>query len=104
MNKPATCPTAMGEPCQCMCMDECAIDGRKLAQPKPHDGQHPYVRTLKGCGHGVLFTDYCRDCEIVQLQEQYKNAIRTVQSVRDRLRVLGQPMPGQTSLPKDQTP
>ena len=104
MNRPATCPAAIGEPCQCMCMDECAIDDRKLAQPKPHDGQHPYVRTLKGCGHGVLFTDYCRDCEIVKLQEQYKNAIRTVQSVRDRLRVLGQPMPGQTSLPKDQTP
>ncbi len=100
MTRPATCPAAMGEPCQCMCGDECAIDGRGLAQPKAHDGQHPYVRALKGCGHGVLFTDYCRDCEIVELQERYRNAVRTVQSVRDRLRVLGQPMPGQTSLPK----
>jgi len=101
MTRPATCPAAMGEPCQCMCADECAIDGRGLAQPKAHDGQHPYVRTLKGCGHGVLFTDYCRDCEIVQLKDQYRRAVRTVQQVRDRLRVLGQPMPGQTSLPKD---
>lgn len=25
-----------------------------------HDPHHPLVRSLKGCGHGVLFTDYCR--------------------------------------------
>lgn len=65
---------------------------------RDHDPNHPYVRTMKGCGHGVLFADYCVDCEIVSLQDQYKRAIRTVQSVRDRLRVLGAPLPGNTSL------
>lgn len=75
-------------------MYSAALDAAPAAPPQPVTLT---VRTLKGCGHGVLFTDYCRDCEIVGLQEQYKNAIRTVQSVRDRLRVLGQPMPGQTS-------
>ena len=64
---------------------------------RQHDGQHPYVRKLIGCGHGVLFTDYCKDCEIVALQEQYRSAVRTVQRVRDRMRVIGQPMPGNTS-------
>ena len=92
MTKPADCPVA-NEPCQCMCMDGCI-----LRKPKEHDGQHPYVRKLIGCGHGVLFKDYCQDCEIVGLQEEYRNAIRTVQRVRDRLRVLGKPMPGQTSI------
>ena len=67
---------------------------------KEHDPNHPFVRTLKGCGHGVLFTDYCRDCEIVALRERYRTAIRTVQEVRNRLRALGQPLPGQTSSPR----
>lgn len=49
---------------------------------KDHDPHHPYVRKLIGCGHGVLFSDYCKDCEIVAVQEQYKNAIRTVQRCR----------------------
>lgn len=76
-----------------MCVDPCST-----VRPKEHDPHHPLLRTLKGCGHGVSFNDYCKDCEIVGLQEQYRNAIRTVMRVRDRLRVLGQPMPGQTSL------
>ena len=84
------CPIG-GEPCQSVCADPC------WTKPKEHDGQHPYVRKLIGCGHGVLFTDYCKDCEIVALQEQYRSAVRTVQSVCDRMRVLGQPMPGNTS-------
>ena len=63
-----------------------------LIEPKPHDPHHRYVLTMRGCGHGVLFRDYCRDCEIVQLREQYRNAVRTVQRVRDRMRVLGSPM------------
>ena len=65
-----------------------------LIAPKPHDPHHRYVLTMRGCGHGVLFRDYCRDCEIVQLTEQYRNAVRTVQRVRDRMRVLGSPMHG----------
>lgn len=65
-----------------------------LIEPKPHDQHHRYVLTMRGCGHGVLFRDYCRDCEIVQLTEQYRNAVRTVQRVRDRMRVLGSPMHG----------
>lgn len=69
-----------------------------------HDPHHPLVRSLKGCGHGVLFTDYCRDCEIVQLHDQYKRAVRTVMFVRNRLRAMGQPLPGMTSLPATQEP
>jgi len=65
-----------------------------LIEPKPHDPRHRYVLTMRGCGHGVLFRDHCRDCEIVQLTEQYRNAVRTVQRVRDRMRVLGSPMHG----------
>ena len=56
---------------------------------KDHDPHHPYVRKLIGCGHGVLFSDYCKDCEIVAVQEQYKNAIRTVQRCRNELRLWG---------------
>lgn len=62
-----------------------------------HDPTHPYVRKLIGCGHGVLFKDYCRDCEIVGLQERYRTAVRTIQRVRDRMRELGEPMPGRTA-------
>lgn len=69
---------------------------------KEHDPHHPYVRKFIGCGHGVLFTDYCKDCEIVAVQEQYKNAIRTVQRCRNELRRLGVSLPGQTSLPVHQ--
>lgn len=61
---------------------------------REHDPNHPYVRKLIGCGHGRLFSEPCEDCEIVKLHEQYTNAIRTVQIVRDRLRVLGAPLPG----------
>lgn len=46
---------------------------------------------------GAIALYDCVDCEIVALQEQYRTAIRTVQRVRDRMRVLGKPMPGQTS-------
>ena len=63
-----------------------------------HDPSHPYVRKLIGCGHGRLFSEPCQDCEIVKLHEQYTNAIRTVQIVRDRLRVLGAPLPGRLAL------
>lgn len=69
---------------------------------KDHDPHHPYVRKLIGCGHGVLFSDYCKDCEIVAVQEQYKTAIRTVQRCRNELRRLGVSVPGQTSLPVHQ--
>ena len=38
-----------------------------------------------------------RDSEIAAVKAEYKSAIRTVQRTRDRLRVLGAPLPGQTS-------
>ena len=81
------------EPCQCMYLGDC-----KMVAPKPHDAMHPYVTKLVGCGHGVLFSDYCQDCEIVDLQRQYRDAVRRVQYIRDRMRVIGRSMPGQTSL------
>jgi hypothetical protein len=62
-----------------------------------HDPNHPYVRRMIGCGHGMLFTDYCSDCEIVQLRESYNRAIRTIAQVRDRMRQLGAPLAGYTS-------
>lgn len=66
----------------------------KLAENDPN---HPYVKTLKGCGHGRLFTEPCVDCEIVGILDEYKRAIRTVQRSRDRLRALGVKLPGNTS-------
>jgi hypothetical protein len=50
---------------------------------------------LIGCGHGILFKDYCIDCEIVGLNSQYKDAVKTVQKVRNRLRELGVSLPGE---------
>ena len=64
---------------------------------KEHDTNHPYVKRFVGCGHGVLFVDYCKDCEIVSVMEQYKNAIRTVQRCRNEMRRLGVPMPGEVA-------
>ena len=46
---------------------------------------------------GEDVNDPCVDCEIVGLHEQYREAARTIARVRDRLRVLGAPMPGFTS-------
>lgn len=62
-----------------------------------HDPNHPYVRRLIGCGHGVLFSEPCVDCEVVGLMNEYKRAVKTVQRVRDRMRQLGRPIPGRTS-------
>lgn len=73
------------------------IDMNTDTQPKPHDPHHPYVLQMRGCGHGVLFRDYCRDCEIVSVQERYKTAIRTVQHCRNDLRRLGVSMPGEVA-------
>ncbi len=74
-------------------------------EPKPHDPKHPYALKFIGCGHGVLFGNECVDCEIVGLIGEYKRAAKTVARVRDRLRVLGAPMPGQKkkSLPSNAT-
>ena len=63
---------------------------------RDHDPAPPYLRTLKGCGHGRLFSEPCVDCEVVSLIAEYKLAVKTVQRVRDRMRQLGRPMPGQT--------
>lgn len=69
-----------------------------MTTEKEHDPNHPYVRRLVGCGHGVLFTDYCRDCEIVSIKTRYKSAIRTVQSCRNELRRLGVKLPGEMKI------
>lgn len=61
---------------------------------REHDPNHPYVRKLVGCGHGRLFSEPCVDCEVVGLMDEYKRAVKTVMRVRDRMRVLGRPMPG----------
>ena len=50
------------------------------------------IPVIGKCNHGIAFHDYCRACEIVWLRESYTNAVRTVAKVRDRLRVLGEPM------------
>ncbi len=63
----------------------------------PHDPTHPYVRKLIGCGHGRLFSEPCVDCEVVGLMDEYKRAVKTVMRVRDRMRQIGRPMPGETS-------
>ena len=66
-------------------------------QFREHDPKHPYVQRFVGCGHGRLYTEHCVDCEIVGLREQYRHAVATVARVRDKLRQLGAPMPGETS-------
>ena len=45
----------------------------------------------------IVSLSKARFAEIDALRGEYKTAIRTVQRVRDRLRVLGAPMPGTTS-------
>ena len=70
---------------------------------REHDPSHPYVTKMIGCGHGRLFSEECVDCEIVRLMDEYKCAARTIARVRDRMRVLGAPMPGMTSLPEKKT-
>lgn len=62
-----------------------------------HNPNHPYLRRLVGCGHGRLWAEPCPECEIAGLMDEYTRAVRTVARVRDRLRVLGAPMPGMTS-------
>ena len=53
--------------------------------------------TTEPCGHGQLYSGPCVDCEIDWLHEQHRHAARTIARVRDRLRVLGAPMPGFTT-------
>lgn len=70
------------------------MDSSVIEAFRAHDPSHPYVRKLIGCGHGRLWSEECVDCEIVGLRRQYKDAIKTVMRVRNRLRKLGAPMPG----------
>lgn len=65
--------------------------------PVEHDPNHEYVRRFVGCGHGRLYSEPCVDCEIVSLRETYRRAVRTIQRTRDRLRVLGAPLPGEVA-------
>ena len=90
MTRADNCPID-GQPCQSVCDTPCTTAMRV------HNPDHPYVRKMVGCGHGRLFSEPCNECEIVALKDEYRRAIRTVQRVRDRLRVLGAPLPGQTS-------
>ena len=60
---------------------------------RDHDPNHPYARKLIGCGHGVLYSEPCADCEAVGLMNEYRRAVKTVQRVRDRMRQLGRPLP-----------
>lgn len=69
-----------------------------MTAEKEHDPNHPYLRRMVGCGHGVLFTDYCRDCEIVSVRAKYTSAIRTIQSCRNDLRRLGVSLPGEIKI------
>jgi hypothetical protein len=62
-----------------------------------HDPNHSFVRKLIGCGHGVLFDDYCKDCHIIWVMDQYKQAVKTIARCRDDMRRLGVPLPGQSS-------
>lgn len=80
-------------------MNEAQRNERRLDRlvMRDHDPNHPYVRRLIGCGHGVLFSEPCVECEIVGLLGEYKRAVKTVMRVRDRMRQLGRPMPGRTS-------
>lgn len=65
--------------------------------PVEHDPQHDYVRRFVGCGHGRLYSEPCVDCEIVGLRDTYRRAVQTIQRTRDRLRVLGAPLPGEVA-------
>ena len=80
-------------------MNEAQRNERRLDRlvMRDHDPNHPYVRRLIGCGHGVLFSEPCVECEIVGLLDEYKRALKTVMRVRDRMRQLGRPIPGRTS-------
>lgn len=80
-------------------MNEAQRNERRLDRlvMRDHDPNHPYVRRLIGCGHGVLFSEPCVECEIVGLLDEYKRAVKTVMRVRDRMRQLGRPIPGRTS-------
>lgn len=80
-------------------MNEAQRNERRLDRlvMRDHDPNHPYVRRLIWCGHGVLFSEPCVECEIVGLLGEYKRAVKTVMRVRDRMRQLGRPMPGRTS-------
>ena len=60
---------------------------------RDHDPNHPYARQFIGCGHGVLYSEPCVDCEAVGLMNEYRRAVKTVQRVRDRMRQLGRPLP-----------
>ena len=64
-----------------------------MKKPKPNNRNHPYVVKMIGCGHGVLFTDPCEDCEIVSTQDEYRRAVRTMQRCRDSLIRLNAPLP-----------
>ena len=68
-----------------------------MTEIRDNDPTHPYVRTLKGCGHGRLFSEPCVDCEVIGLMDEYRRAVKTVRRIRDRMRQLGRQIPEQTN-------
>ena len=66
---------------------------------KPHDAKHPYVLKFIGCGHGVLFSDPCVDCELASLHDQYNRAVKTISKIQGRLKELGEPVGGYVPRP-----
>lgn len=78
--KTATCAaTGIPEKCQAACDTPC----------REHNPDHPYIKRFVGCGHGVLFRDYCRECEIIALIQEMKAAQRALVRTRARLQILG---------------
>ena len=67
--------------------------------PKEHDPHHRLCANTQRMRTRCSFHGLLQRLRNRVAAKKYRSAVRTVQSVRDRLRVLNQPMPGQTSLP-----
>lgn len=66
------------------CQHQYALDACRAAYGEK------LVRNLRGCHHGKAWTEYCRDCEIVGLREQYRNGLRQAENARQRLMAMGE--------------
>lgn len=73
------------------------MDSNVTEPLREHDPDHPFLRQMIGCGHGRLWEEVCPECEIVGLMLEYEHAARTIQRVRNRLRKLGAPLPGEVA-------
>ena len=67
-----------------------------MSNPYPHFGSNKVVTQVgiamresgKGCGHGKLFTEYCKECEIFDTERMLHDAQRRVVSLTKRLEEL----------------